>query len=133
MIMPIKIERLTYLPVLLFTYSGAITLQEMVDAYYQSLALLTPDDHVMYRVVHVESLESNFAEILKMAQSNSSTTPPPSADTNRQLPLVVVGHDKWTKLYLQLMSQQQFGGVSIPCFVTIDQALEYIQAEMAES
>jgi hypothetical protein len=123
--MAISVGRHPDLPVLLFTYSGAINLQDMINAYKESLYLLKPDDPLMYRVVHVESLESNFADILKMAQSSASTAP----NEERPMALIVVGHDKWTKLYLQLMSQRQFGGTAIPCFQTVEQALEYVREQ----
>jgi hypothetical protein len=130
--MPINVERHSELPALIFTYSGAITLQDMMESYHQSLGLLTPDDHLIYRIVHVDNLESNFAEILKIVQTSASasTAPTPSTGTDRQMPQIVVGHDKWTKLYLQMMNQRQFGGISIPCFVTIDQALNYVRDQL---
>ena len=128
--MPITVERHSSLPVLLFTYSGAIALEDMINAYYQSLQLLTPDDQVVYRVIHVKSLDSNFADILKMVQSSASNQPPSAAEAEHEMPMVVVGYDKWTKLYLQMMSQPQFGAVTIPCFSTVDLALNFVSGQI---
>jgi hypothetical protein len=57
----------------------------------------------------------------------------PGSVADRRFSVLMVGHDQWTKLFLQFMAQKQFGGMILPCFVTLNQALEYVQTETAQS
>jgi hypothetical protein len=54
------------------------------------------------------------------------------ASSEQTYELILVGHDRWTKLYVDIMSQKQFGGRTIPCFGVLDQALAYVKSQQTE-
>jgi hypothetical protein len=128
---PATIERLKDLPVIHVKYYDSITIEDVQSVFANTQTQLRPDDTFIYRVIEFNNVESNFAEILHIAQFTATNAP--NLTSNAQYEVILVGHDKWTKLYIQMMNQKQFGARAIPCFVMLDQALEYVRANHARS
>jgi hypothetical protein len=128
--MPTTVERLPELPIILARYSGHITVGDVLSVFTRSADLIRPDDEVLYRIVCIEDIDVDFSQVLHFAQAGASDTPGSTSDP--RLRIIMVGHDKWTKLFVQFMSKKQFGEISLPCFISLDQALEYVQMEMAK-
>jgi hypothetical protein len=129
--MPISVERLPDQPIIISTYSGRVTVGDMHYAFARSAALISPDETRVYRIVHIDNIDVTFADVLHFAQTASADLP--GAFMDPRFSVLMVGHDQWTKLFLQFMGQKQFGGMTLPCFVTLAQALAYVQTEMARS
>jgi hypothetical protein len=125
--MPVTVERLPEQPIIVVVYTGRVTVGDVQSVFARSSNMLKPDDELMYRITCIEEIDVDFAEILHFAQSSTLETP--GSSTDPRFRVVIVGHDKWTKLFVQFMSKKQFGGISIPCFHTREQAMEYVQRE----
>lgn len=123
--MSVTVEALTDLPVILVTYFDTITMDDLQTALTQSAALTAQGHPTAYRILHNNDAESNFADILQLARESLARFP---ASEQSSYQLILVGHDRWTKLYVDIMSQKQFGGRAIPCFGTLDQALAYVKS-----
>jgi hypothetical protein len=129
--MPVTVKRLPEQPIIVVVYTGRVTVGDVLSAFTRSAHLIGADEDLIYRIVCIEDTDVDFAEILHFAQTSGSETP--GSSTDPRFHVVMVGHDKWTKLFVQLMGKKQFGGIVIPCFITFDQALEYVQTKMAHS
>lgn len=129
--MPVIVKRLPRQPIVITTYTGVVTVEDVRSAFSQSSAFLEHYETSLYRIIHIEDVDIGFADVLHFAQTAASGIP--GAISDQCFKPIVVGHDRWTKLYVQLLGQKQFGGVTLPCFVTLEQALEYIEAELAKS
>jgi hypothetical protein len=126
--MAVHVERLPHQPIIITTYTGHVTVGDVQSAFAQSAALVEPGETHLYRIVHIHDVDVGFADVLHFAQAASSDQP--GAAHDHRFSVVIVGHDQWTKLYVQFMGQKQFGGVTLPCFVTLDQALAYVQTDL---
>jgi hypothetical protein len=127
--MSVTVEALADLPVILITYFDTITLNDLETALTLSTELTAQGHPTAYRILHNADAETNFADVLQLARQ-SLVKFPASEQSNYQL--ILVGHDRWTKLYVDIMSQKQFGGRAIPCFGVLDQALAYVRSQEAE-
>lgn len=128
--MPATVERFSDLPVILVRYYDSISVEDVQAIFKNSLAQIRPEDGYMYRIIQFDNVDSNFGEILQIARFTATNAPNVAA--NAQYELILVGHDKWTKLYIQMMNQKQFGGRAIPCFITLEQAVDYVRATAAK-
>lgn len=128
--MPASVERRSDLPVIHVRYFDSISLEDVGSVFANSQAQLRSDDGFMYRIIQFDNVESNFAEILHIARYTATNAP--NVTSNAQYEVILVGHDRWTKLYIEMMHQKQFGGRAIPCFLTLDQALDYVRNKLAE-
>jgi hypothetical protein len=129
--MPVHVERLPKQPIIITTYTGHVTIGDVQSAFAKSASLVEPGETHLYRIVHMDNIDVGFADVLHFAQVASSDQP--GAAHDHRFSVVMVGYDQWTKLYVQFMGQKQFAGVHLPCFVTLDQALAYVQMEVAKS
>jgi hypothetical protein len=126
--MSVTVEALADLPAILITYFDTITLDDLESAFTQSAEITAQGRPIAYRILYNDDAETNFADILQLARASIAKLP--MAERNYEL--ILVGHDRWTKLYVDIMSQKQFGGPAIPCFGMLDQALAYIRSLEAE-
>ncbi len=125
--MPATVERLSDLPVIHVKYQGSFSVDDVQGVFGNTEAQLRPDDGFMYRIIEFENVESNFAEIIQVARFTATNAP----RTDAGYEVILVGHDRWTKLYIQMAQLKQFGGRAIPCFLTLEQALDYVRATYA--
>src|ERR1700753_3633139 len=124
--MPVTVERLPDLPVIHVKYHDSISLEDVQGVFSNPQTQLRPDDVFVYRVIQFDNVESNFAEILQIARFTAVNAP--NQPNHDRYAVILVGHDRWTKLYIDMMNQKQFGSRAIPCFVELHQALDYVRA-----
>jgi hypothetical protein len=126
--MPATVERRTDLPVIHVKYYDSISVEQVQSVFASYQTRIQPGDGYMYRIIEFENVESNFAEILQIARFTATNAP--NVPSDAQYEVILVGHDRWTKLYIDMMNQKQFGSRAIPCFVTLEQALDYVRASI---
>jgi hypothetical protein len=127
--MPATVERRTDLPVIHVKYYDSISVEQVQSVFASYQTRIQPGDGYVYRIIEFENVESNFAEILQIARFTATNAP--NVPSDAQYEVILVGHDRWTKLYIDMMNQKQFGSRAIPCFVTLEQALDYVRASIA--
>lgn len=126
--MPVTIERLPEQPIIVVVYTGHVSVGDLLSVFTRSANMVKPDEDLIYRITCVEDTDVDFAEILHFAQTSAFETP--GSSTDPRFRVVMVGHDKWTRLFVQFMGKKQFGGITLPCFPTREQAFEYVQADL---
>lgn len=129
--MPVTVERLPDLPVIVATFSGHIIADDVREVFTRSLKLITPEDTFLYRISSLEQADSSFVDAFQSVQAGAVEQPGTTKDSRFRV--ILVGRNRWVQMFVQFMAQKQFGGMTIPCFPTLDKALEYVQTEMATS
>ena len=129
--MPVTVERLPELPVIVAKFSGHIIADNVREVFTRSLTMIKPEDTFLYRISSLEEADSSFVDAFQSVQAGAASQPGTTKDTRFRV--ILVGRSRWTQMFVQFMAQKQFGGVVIPCFPTMDKALEYVQTEMAKS
>ena len=129
--MPVSVERLPDLPVIIATFSGHIIADDVREVFTRSLTMIKPEDEFLYRISSLEAADSSFVDAFQSVQAGAASQPGTTKDSRFRV--ILVGRSRWTQMFVQFMAQKQFGGVVIPCFPTMDKALEYVQAEIARA
>jgi hypothetical protein len=129
--MPVTVERLPEQPIIVAKFSGHIIADDVREVFTRSLTMITPEDKLIYRVSSLEEADSSFVDAFQSVQAGATEQPGTTKDSRFRV--ILVGRSRWTQMFVQFMAQKQFGGVVIPCFPTMDKALEYIEAEIARS
>jgi hypothetical protein len=129
--MPVTVERLPDLPVIVATFSGHIIADDVREVFTRSLTMITPEDKFIYRISSLEDADSSFVDAFKSVQAGAVEQP--GTTTDSRFRVILVGRSRWTQMFVQFMAQKQFGAVTIPCFPSMDKALEYVQAEIART
>jgi len=129
--MPVSVERLENKPILIATVSDAVDVVAVREMFRQSAELIAEIDERVFRITDVSKADSNFAEVMGIIREASSTDMPGSTNDPR-IQAVFVGNNQWVQMFRSAMALKQFGGKTLPMFLTIEDALEYIEIELGK-
>jgi hypothetical protein len=129
--MPVTVKRLEGQPVIIAMFSGYVTADDVRSVFTISLTLVTPEDTLIYRISSLEQADSSFVDAFKSVQAGAAAQPGTTQDSRFRV--ILVGQNRWVQMFVQFMAQKQFGSVAIPCFPTLELALEYVQNECARA
>ncbi len=125
--MSVKVEKLPDEPVIILTYEGHLDVETVRTAFTQSLVLAESTPGVVYRISDVRLGEGDFRDVMQVMEQVRAGIPGSSADP--KIKGVFVGTHQMARLYAEMMRQSQFGGVQIPFFKTVEEALDYIHVD----
>ncbi|MFW5748989.1 MAG: hypothetical protein ACOCYT_05185 [Chloroflexota bacterium] len=129
--MPVTIERLPDEPIILATVTGAMSVEDARVIFLRSAEIMEQIDGLAFRITDVRAIETEFAEVISMLKSASKGMPGSTSDP--RLRVVMVGTHSLTKMFADAMKQQQFGGIAIPVFERLEDALTYVRYEIEKS
>lgn len=118
-------------PILIATATGLISADDFKEMYQQVAVMIEGREGKIYRIANYTTAESSFVDILKGVKMASSNAPGSSSDARIQT--VFVGTSHWIGLARTALQQPQFGGIMIPTFVDLDDALVYARREIANA
>lgn len=127
--MPITIERLPEKPIIMATYHGMITAEDIINLFRHSAALIQPDETTLYRVNLLEHGQSSLAEIIRVVQEIKPDQPGSILD--KRFVGLFVGSNPLADLYKDLI-QNNLGAANIPVFAKLEEAMIYIDARLAD-
>jgi hypothetical protein len=133
--MPIKVEVLPNEPIILLQYLEFVSAQEFKNMYEETAPIVS--DMIakglgkkVYRIGNSTGLKSDFMEVMKAVQLAASEVPGATGDP--RITSIMVGTEVWARLFINMVSQPQFGSIKMPFFKTIDEALEYCRLDIKE-
>lgn len=135
--MPATVEKILGKPIAIVTYYGHVTAEDTRGVFAQVSGLLDTYGAPIYRVTQVNTdlVDMTFDEVMLMTVLASKGTHGSTTDPN--VKTVLVGDHPFIDLYADAMRQEVFGGVDIPIYDTLDEALrmvkEMIQSDIAGS
>lgn len=126
--MPILLERLESEPIIIARCIGRISASDFQAMYADSAALIRDDDLRVWRITDLRDWQTDFNEVLAMARNAASGLP--GSTTDPRLSVVMVGRDNWAKLFNDFIRQEQYAGLYLPFFKSMDTALAYVRMEI---
>jgi hypothetical protein len=126
--MPITVSRLENQPILIATFSGVITVQDMAGMYEDSNALIGENETRVYRVSDVRTATSNFAEmfgVIKLASKGQA-----GSTSDSRIQVYFVGTSTWINFARSTLKSPLYGGLQIAAFDTMEAALEAIHTQI---
>jgi hypothetical protein len=124
--MPITTEKVDDLPVVISTYSGHITSEEVEVMYQDTERLLSDAGDKYYRISDVTHAETSFPDFIKITTAMTSGRKYGTGDPNLQV--VFVGTNQWMYNIRNLAQQK---GIRLPNFDSLDKAMGYIRLDMS--
>ncbi len=129
--MPITIECLSENPtILIATCTGFLTIEDFKGMFEQVAKMVEGVDGQIYRVADYRQAESSFVDIMKTVQQSLKLTSGSAADP--RIKTIYVGTSRWIGL-ARTAYQHQPGGLQIPTFHSVEDALTYIHLDVEKA
>lgn len=123
--MSIVTTKVEDLPVVISTYSGHITADEMEQMYVDTENLLADAGDRYYRISDLTEAETSFADYMKMLAGMRQVGKFRTSDPHMQV--VFVGNNKWIYNTRNMAAQQ---GLTLVAFPNIEDAMSYIKLDI---
>ncbi len=128
--MPYTVEILPNLPVIHVKYLGNTTKEEILETMGEVVQVaMTLNAPKIFHIIDVAEAKTDFMVMMgvfKEMSQNAPSIPTHSVEYHRMF----IGSNDMAKLSAQMMTLPQFGGMKIPIFKTLDDALRYIHQEL---
>ncbi len=117
-------------PVLIVTYKGEVVAQDWLNMFEESIPMLEGVEGPIYRIGDFTNAKtSSFLEIVKMAKVASKGTPGSTSDP--RIRTLAVGQNQWVSLGRTIFELPQFKNKRFAMFKTLDEALAYVDEQIA--
>ncbi|MEQ8675042.1 MAG: hypothetical protein RLP44_19880 [Aggregatilineales bacterium] len=126
--MPISVKRLENQPILIATFTGNITADDMAGMFEESNTLIGENEDHIYRISDVSNATSNFVEMFGVIKIASKGQPGSTSDPRIQA--FFVGTSTWITFARNTLRAPAFGGLQIAAFETMDAALDAINTQL---
>lgn len=126
--MPVTVEFLTDEPILVATLTGDLTVSDMRGMFIQSAQLTQDMPGPIYRITDTRLARANFMEMMQTVRAASDGTP--GSSTDPKFKPIFLGTNELVRMGIDMLKQSQFGGVQIPFFNDMEDALTYIHHDM---
>lgn len=125
--MPATVEKILGQPIAIVRYYGHITTADTRAVFAQIAGLLDTYGAPLYRITCIlsEDAETSFDEVMLMATISSRGIR--GSATDPDVFTFLVGDHPLLDIFADAMGQAAFGGVEMPIFETVDEALLHIE------
>ena len=119
--MTVSIHRFEDEPILLVTYEGLLDVKLVEIATTQIDHVLEESDVPLYGIIDLRGATSSMGELMRLlARQSRGAGGARSSDCSR---VVLVGAHPLIRIYRRLFQHEPFGGLFIPVFSTLDDAI----------
>lgn len=124
--MPAIIQKVKGKPIVIVTYKGRITFEDAQSAFQKVAQLLDTHAKPLYRVVCFDTdIVITFDEVMMMATFSSRFIRGTATDVD--VISVLCGQHPLLDIYADAMRQEAFGGIEMPIFDTLEEAILHVQ------
>jgi len=124
--MPIEIKKVDNLPLVIATLTGHVSGEEVEQMYQDTEVLLSDVGDKYYRITDVREADTQFPDFIKMLGSIRQVGKFRTNDPNMKV--VFVGNNAWID---NIRTMAQRIGVNMPAFQTMEDAIAYIEIDIA--
>ncbi len=118
-------------PIIIVTATGLISADDFKNMFDEVAKNIDGMDNKIYRIADYTAADSSFMDIIKTVKIASTHAAGSTADPRIQT--IYVGTSQWISLARTALQQPQFGGIMIPTFHTLNDALIYARREIART
>ncbi len=129
--MGFNIEWVPNEPILIATANGLITADDFKMMFDKVAAMIDGIDGKVYRIADYTAADSSFMDIIKTVKVASTHAAGSTADPRIQT--IYVGTSQWISLARTALQQPQFGGIMIPTFHDVTDALIFARKKIIKA
>ncbi len=127
--MPVAVEQIPNQPIIVVTVTEPFDpLKEMPVSNRQFSEIAATIQGTLYRIVEITRLKIGFNDLVNVLAVDTRSGP--GADP--RVRTVIVGSGEMVELGVKAMKQRQYGAKETPMFASLDEALTYVNAELAK-
>ncbi|RMG88752.1 MAG: hypothetical protein D6712_03035 [Chloroflexi bacterium] len=126
--MPVTIEKMDGMPVIVATFKGHVDVSMVKYVFNRTAELCEGIEGPIFRISDVSEATSSFVEMLGVIREAGQGGP--GSTTDPRIRAVFVGSNQWTRLMRDALQQPQFGGVNMPAFTSMEDAMTYIRHQL---
>lgn len=127
--MAIVVSRIPNEPIIVATLEGDLTVEQFKEMFIRSVEITKEIGGHVFRITDARNVTATFGELFGIIAAASKGVPGSTTDPN--VTPILVGSNQMVKLAAQAFRQKQFGGVEIPLFQKMEDAMTYIYLELA--
>jgi hypothetical protein len=128
--MPVQWEKLAGKPVSIFTYSGRVLANTVMEAIQQNIQFASESGQKMYTIVDIRQIDPlHFPDLLRIVGQVSRSVIKDGEDPAAMT--ILVGSGQTAKLYQDMLKAQ--GAPPMPLVETVDEALGIVNVKMGEA
>lgn len=127
--MPIHLQLLPDEPILIASVQGSVAVDDMVQMFHDSAALIESIEGTVYRITDTILMTAAFAELLAAVHAASSGVP--GSPTDPRIQSVLAGQTYYAKFASDVMRLEQTSSLNLPIFPTVADALAAIRLSLA--
>jgi hypothetical protein len=131
--MAYTLEKLPDEPIIILTVRDPLgTPAEHRKSHEEIVALINTIEGDVYRITDMRELNITFAQMVdRIAQEGKARAA--GAMSDERIKGIVVGSHDMVRFGTQAVSQQQYGGLKVPLFETLNEALTYARTEIGKT
>ncbi|MCU0512823.1 MAG: hypothetical protein MUE40_09660 [Anaerolineae bacterium] len=129
--MPVTVYRLENEPILIATFTGEVNGDVIVEMFRRSDALLRDDDALVYRVSDFRQATTSALAVLTILKA--VVVGGPGSPRDPRIKGVMLGDNQWVKVGQDTLKNPAFGGMNIPLFARMGDAMTHIRVQIARS
>ena len=127
--MPVAVEQLPNQPIVIVTVNTPFDpLKEMPVSTRQFNELIASIQGTIYRIIDVTRWSVPFNDLVNVLASDTRG----GVGADPRVHTVIVGSGEMVALGVKAMKQQQYGARETPMFASLDEALAFVNAELAK-
>lgn len=123
--MTVQTKRIEGEPIIVSTFTEDITIDDIYMMYDETLRYQKEIGGVIFRISHMTEINTSFPTLMQILKVAAENRPGSGGDPN--VKLVFAGTSALARMIKDALSNPQFGGVNIPLFAKVDDALDYIR------
>ncbi len=124
--MAVRVTRLPGEPIVIATLSGPLDVDAIRTMFVQTAELTQDVDGPIYRIGDFTNADASFKSMARVVTETTRYRPYGTRDP-RIKPVLVCGYNR-LRFLPNLFRQKEFGGVDMPVFDTVDEALVYVRS-----
>lgn len=124
----LSVERLPDEPIIIATLDGMVDAETSRQVFEETARLAAGITEHVYRITDCTRIDADLPNTMGMLLEVTKGKPASTSDPN--VTVVLVGGHQLTKFYAQAMAQPQFGGISVPVFPSVAEALVHIRFQI---
>lgn len=128
--MPVHVTRVEGEPILIATFTGKVTVEDVREMFRQSLPLMEGVSGHIYRITDARETDTTFSDLVFIL-SQAGQGGGPGSTLDPRISPALVGSNQWVKMLASSLGQQQYGSLKVPLYETLEEALAYAREQIA--
>jgi hypothetical protein len=115
-------------PIVIVTYQADITAQDVQAASIRSSEIAQASPEALYWIVDLSQVQANFQDAIQAVTYVSRGSP--GVTSGNAARTFLVGSHQLVRFFQDAMSQPQYGGLQLPLFRSLDDALAALRVKI---